>query len=300
VIELSPVLGELLGTSDLKRIVERIHKLPSLSQVVTRILALARDPRSGAGDLKRVIELDPALSLKVLRLVNSSFYGYTGKIRNVAQAVVILGFDSIKSIALSASVIELFKGFKKNSTLFNHERFWLHSIGVGASARLIATDTKIEDPESLFFVGLIHDLGKMIMNQYAHEEFEAALRCAIDNDLLLLDAEMQILGTSHVHVGRWLAARWNLPEDIVDAIGCHHQPTLSRKAPQLASAVHLADFLVHTAKIGQSGNGRAPELDPSAMEILSTSRDLIEATLPQLNEAMAKAEGFIADPRETP
>lgn len=280
-----------MATTDLKKIVEKIQKLPSLPQVVTKVLALVRDPKSSADDLQKIMAMDQSLSLKTMRLVNSAFYGYAGRIKSLSQAVVILGFDSIKSIALSASVFDTFKGVSKSP--LKREHFWQHSIAVGVCSRMVAADIKLDDPEGAFFAGLIHDIGKVILDQYAHEEFVSALNHAQEKEMLLFEAERELLGVSHAQVGRWLATKWNLPEDIVDAIFYHHQPSYAQKAPRLTSVIHLANVVVQNKAIGKSGNPKVPPLDPFAWKTLQLDKETISRVMERLDVEMSKADAFL-------
>jgi putative nucleotidyltransferase with HDIG domain len=280
--------------SGFRGIVEQIHKLPSLPQVVAKILQVAADPHSCAADLKRVIDLDPALSLKVMRLVNSSFYGYAGKIGNLNQAVVLLGFNTIKSIALSASVFEPFKLPLSVSALFNPEAFWRHAVGVGVAARCLAQCCEVGDPESLFFAGLVHDIGKMVMNQYAYEDFTEILGRAADAESPLFEEEMLYFGLTHAHIGRLLAEKWNLPAEAVEAITHHHRPADALVAPKAATLVHLADILVQTKGIGLSGNGAIPTPDPVAESHIRACKADIDEVRENLHAEMERAEAFVS------
>lgn len=276
---------------DMRRIVERIQNLPTLPQVVTQILKLVNDPDSNAGDIQGILSRDQSLTAKVMRLVNSSFYGYAGKIKTLQQAVVILGFDTIKSVALSATIFSAFSG--KGRASFDRDAFWHHAIATGIASRLLAAEVKSKETEEAFLAGIIHDIGKVVLDEYAPVEFDRVLQYVEQNNVLIYEAERKVLGSSHAQVGRWLATKWNLPADLVDVIFYHHQPGNAVKAPALTSIVHVADILARTARIGSGGDKKVPPLDPAAWQTLGLTETGTKKVLTILPSEFSKADLFV-------
>ncbi|RMH58233.1 MAG: HDOD domain-containing protein [Candidatus Hydrogenedentota bacterium] len=279
-----------MANPGLKRIVERIQDLPTLPTVVTRILKLVHDPESNAADVQMILGRDQSLSTKVMKLVNSAFYGYAGKIKTLHQAVVILGFDTIKSVALSATVFTAFAGGRKN---FDRDAFWRHSIATGVAARLLARECRMKEIEESFMCGVIHDIGKVVLDQYAPGDFDRVLAYVQEKNCLIYEAERAVLGSSHAQVGRWLGMKWGLPAEIVDVIFYHHQPANAQRAPKQTAVVHVADILARTRKLGSGGDAKVPPLDPAAWEKLGLDEGRLKGILAVLPDEFAKADLFV-------
>lgn len=279
-------------SKDLRAIVSRIQELPTLPQVVTTLLALMDDPESSAEDVNRVLERDPALVGKILKLVNSAFYGLTNKVASVRQAVVILGFNTVRSLAISAAVFDLFG--KGRNPLFSRVAFWTHSIGVAAVSRVLARGESGIDPETAFVAGLLHDLGKLVLDRYAAEEFAQILEAAKEREETFHAVESEMLETDHAEIGAWLAEQWRLPGELRGAIGHHHQLAGAEdQVARLAAIVSFADFVCHRKEIGSSGNYALPVLDPASWALLSLEKSQLGAVIESVESELAKTETFI-------
>jgi len=280
-----------VADGDIKRIVERIQTLPTLPTVVMQLLKLVNDPESNAMDVKQILSRDQSLTIKVMKLVNSSFYGYAGKIKTLQQAVVILGFQTLKSITLSATVFNSFAG--KGCPGFDRGAFWKHSIATGVAARLIAAEKGMREVEEAFVAGIIHDIGKVALDEYAPEQFAKVIAHVHKNNVSMYEAEKAVIGASHAQIGRWLATRWGLPAELVDVIFYHHQPANAQKAPQLTAMVHLADHLARTLKLGSGGDTLVPPIDKEVPRILDIGDSAVKKVLTLLPSEFAKADLFV-------
>lgn len=280
-----------MASTDIRRIVERIQNLPTLPTVVTRILNLVKSPESCAQDLEEILSKDQSLTTKVMRLVNSSFYGYAGKITTLKQAVVILGFETIRSIALTASVFSAFPN--RNRALFDRESFWKHSIATGVASRLLAQAARDDSAEDVFLAGIVHDIGKVVLDEYAPAEFDQVLQLVAQKDCLIYEAEREVLGSSHAQIGRWLATKWALPAELTDVIFYHHQPGNSQRAPRWTAFVHVGDILARTLKLGSGGDLRIPPLDPSGWSLTGLDQATLKKVLANLPAEFAKADIFV-------
>ncbi len=237
------------GEEQYHRIVENISQLPSLPSVATKLMEVVNSPDTSADDAAALVEKDPALTGALLRMANSAFYGIPRSISSVSSAVVVLGFNTIRSIVLSASII---KAFPSNEQVqqFDRQRFWRHSILCGLGAKLLAQRTSrshMLDPESAFCAGILHDIGKLIFEQYVTEDFSKACHCAIENKISLFEAEKQVMGITHPEIGIILSDKWALPIDLEQGLVHHHNPENAEKAVALVTAVHCADQMAHTA-----------------------------------------------------
>lgn len=235
-----------------QRIAEGVHKLPSFPSIVTQLMTVIKSPRTSADDAARLIEKDPSLTGRVLRIANSAFYGMPRTISSVSSAVVILGFNTIRSIVFSASLIG---GFPKNKgrTIFDRQRFWQHSIVCGQAAKMLAKtcfQPWAVDPETAFCAGIIHDIGKLVLEHSLYDDFMQACTFALDNGIPLVEAEKEHLGITHSEIGTILFDRWSLPLALEYALVFHHNPDSADKEIELVNTISSADFMTHDIGMG--------------------------------------------------
>ena len=279
----------------LRRVTERIIGLSALPTIVTQLIALVGDPRSSARQVARLISTDQALTAKILRVANSAFYGFPRKIATVQLAIVVLGFNAVKNLALSVTVLKRFSS-GTDHRLFDRQRFWQHAIGCGVAARVLARRFGGHEGEA-FVAGILHDIGKLILIEYAHDEFAEALELAERDGIAIAEAEETVLGVTHAEVGGWLAERWNLPEPLAQSISCHHQPWSLDEPDDLVLLTHLADALVRFNDIGHAGDDGKPRLDPRVAAHYKRGQDISDEMLlaelsDGLSEEMEKAQVF--------
>ena len=204
----------------LSDVVNRVLEISTLPQVALKVIEVAKDPDAGAGDLKNVVEGDPALSVRVLRMVNSAAYGVPCKITNLHQAISYLGFTQIRNLAMTASVSEVFKAEETVGT-YRRSALWRHLVSVGIAARLIASRRRLANFEDAFLAGLLHDIGIILEDQHAHEWFGRVIEGAGDG-VPLVQVEQQVLGFDHTRLGDRIAEKWKFPQLTRDAIRWHH------------------------------------------------------------------------------
>lgn len=243
-----------------RHIVENIRELPSLPSIVSRLIQVVNSPDTSADDAAELIEKDPALTSKMLRLANSAFYGMPRSISSISSAVVILGFNTIRSVALSATIMKM---FSKNSPMgfFNYKRFWQHSIVCAMTAKDIAQhclNLMMIDPESAFCAGVLHDIGKLIFVQFATEDYIKTCEVARKNKMSLIEAEEMVLGITHARIGTILADKWALPTELEYSLIYHHNPQDTDEVRELVTTVHVADILSHAANASLWDEEQAP------------------------------------------
>lgn len=265
----------------LRAIVGRVEDLPTLPRTVLRITEIINNPKSSARDLAGVINDDQVLTARLLRLVNSSFYGFPQRIATVSFAIVLLGFDAIRNLLLTTSIFDLFNGADRELQV-EREKLWDHSLGCAVAAKIIGEHLHFDKVEELFVCGLLHDLGKIVEMAYLQDDYARVRNQVKANDNWILLAEEEILGYNHTHIGHLLAERWNLPAPVPEVIRHHHTPALAGEFMREAASVHLADIFCRALEIGSGGDQRIPELDSQAWEILGLKTNDIEALLHQL------------------
>jgi putative nucleotidyltransferase with HDIG domain len=238
----------------LKSVVDKIHNLPTPPIVFTQITKVINNPNTSAYEIGAIIAEDPALTAKVLKLTNSSYYGISRTITNVKQAIVILGLDAVKSLVISASV---FDAFSKNSALDREylEYFWRHSLLVAIMAKNLSRFVKrgfLHESEIAFSGGLLHDIGKLIIISHLPEEY-SKIKTVMEKrpSYSEIDIESSVLQFSHSDLGSYMASKWNLPGEICFAILNHHSEE-AIPVDSFAAVIHLADQLAHKSEITNS------------------------------------------------
>ena len=282
--------------SKVKRVVANIRNLPTPPIVFHQIQKVINDPRAGATQVAAVLAEDPAMSVKVLKLTNSAFYGLAREVESVKQAVVIVGMEAVKNLVLSASVLDMFKGGGVDQEY--QESFWRHSLATAFCCRLLARRIKsrgIVDPDAAFSAGLLHDMGKIVVCCYLPDEF-AALQAARKEDQAHLDCEIEtsVLGYDHAQVGSVLAVQWKLPQKLADAIACHHVPQLSESDSPIAYIVHLADYVAKATFYDAGAEAhRIGKLQDGVADYLGITEADVDLYGELLREEYMRAETFM-------
>ncbi|MFH1760996.1 MAG: HDOD domain-containing protein [bacterium] len=281
----------------IRQIAEKIIGLPTLPTVVAKMIELVDNPKTSASSLSKLISTDQALTAKILKLANSAYYGFPREITTVNLAIVVLGFNTVKDMGLSVSVLDAFPDME-DIEHFEMSSFWEHSIGVGVGAKMLARSFGYRVSGEAFVGGLLHDVGKLILNQYLHSDFISILKKAHKDRVDFREVEMEVIGTTHSQVGAWLAEKWRLPRIIVDSISFHHNPELVENNPELVLFTHLADIICRRAGVGTSGSYDNPVISPAAFEMIDklkipvTEDDLDSIQMDFLVE-FEKAQSFI-------
>jgi len=263
-------------TYRIKRITESIIGLPTLPTVVSKMIELVDNPRTSASALSRLISTDQALTARLLKLANSAYYGFPREISTVNMAIVVLGFNTVKDMGLSLSVFDTFKN-QEPTPLFDISRFWEHSIACGIASRMIAHNCRSRFAGEAFVAGLLHDIGKVILNQYFHKEFVSIME-NVSKGATLEEAEDSVIGVRHSQIGAWLADKWNLPRLISEAIEFHHEPWDSRSEPLFVAIICIANHLCHLNGLGHSGRATPAVPDVRLWEIFQRENVPIDET----------------------
>lgn len=276
-----------------EEILRKIEQIPTLPMVVTRIMQLIENPKTSAAEITKVISLDPALTVKILKLVNSAYYGFPKKITTITHAIMILGFEDVKNIALSVSVFDIFKQEETEGAVFDRIAFWQHAIAVGVCTKLLAKKMRYKNAEEAFIAGLLHDVGKIIIDQFFHEELVQIMQIVRTENTLFINAERKLFDMDHTEVGRVVARKWGLPQAIIDCIAYHHDPSIREDLDILVSMVHASDIFTRIQKIGSGGDDLVPQLKKEAWTKLKLQPAELKKIYEELHVEVEKAEAFL-------
>jgi HD-like signal output (HDOD) protein len=265
-------------------------RLPSLPDIYRQINDTINKPTSSAFDVGKVIGKDTSLSAHLLKIVNSTFYGFPSKIDTLSRAVTIVGMKQLCTMALGMNIMNVFKDIP--SDLINMKSFWEHSIACGIGARIIANYKNIQNTERLFVGGLLHDIGRLIFySEMSTHARNALLKAKHDNNLLH-KTEYEIMGFGHTKIGGLLMRNWKLPASLENIVSYHHAPQESRD-PLEPAIVHLADIITNALGIGSSGERFVPPLDLHAWKCLDISANILPLTIPQMDRQIEEIVRFL-------
>ncbi|MFH1136646.1 MAG: HDOD domain-containing protein [Pseudomonadota bacterium] len=250
------------------RLKSRMKDLPSIPSSLARIIKILDDPGSSARDLGRAIGRDQAVTAKILRIVNSAYYGFPRRIDALDHAVAVLGYRSIREIVLVTTLLDEASNSRNIPTL-DRKQLWEHAAACGGAARTIAQKTGALKADSVFLAGLLHDIGKVFLDAFLGSEYEVVVKTAREQGILLIEAEEKILGANHTDFGHWLSEEWNLPPNLSQAVLYHHQPHLASDHYILACLVHLGDIMARTLEYGHGGDDAMPEVNRQAWASLN-------------------------------
>ena len=250
--------------------------MSSLPFIYIKINNAINDRHSSIKDISDIISGDPSLTTRLLRLVNSAFYGFPSKIDTVSRALMAVGTNQIRDLAMATSVLRLFKGIPAG--LVSMDSLWRHSVACGVAAKMLATvGLRGANVERFFTAGIIHDIGRLAMYKMMPDAAqEMIFRCRVSNEPLCL-VEKEVIGFDHADLGRALAQLWNLPASLEEMIACHHFPLEARQYIVESCIIHIADYVVHSMQLGESGEQYIPPLDNKVCKLTGIPEDALSA-----------------------
>lgn len=291
--------SHLEDQSKLVKIEHYINKLPPFPATVEKVMEICSDGDTSPADLIQVISLDPVLTGKVMQLVNSAYFGFSREIISLVRAVIMLGMNTVKNLALGTTVMTTL-GARKNFRALNMNLFWKHSLAVGVITKLIAKKRHVSNKllEGYFIAGLLHDIGKIPLNSQFSDEYVHAMEIPEKEAQPLFISEKQCLGIDHTHVGNLIAQKWKLGPEITDTITYHHAPeTYQGIQNDILFSVILSDYFANRSEIGFSGNRFLEDILPEAIEHLGTISDFpidcINDLNGEVNQEIEKAQIFL-------
>ncbi|MFA7621061.1 MAG: HDOD domain-containing protein [Aminobacteriaceae bacterium] len=279
------------------RILGKIKEIRSFPQFVVETMRKLNDPDSNAQDVAASLSRDEGLVIRTLKLANSAAYGISRDISSVSEAIALLGYKNISSIVLAASVYSVMDKPLAGYAL-DRGMLWRHSLSVAYSARYIAQLTKRSSPEEAYVGGLLHDVGKVVLNDYVRFGYGIIAKMVEERQMSFLEAEVQVLGFDHAVVGAMLVEKWGLPEPFKYAVAYHHAPNNldEPKYQDLVDVVHLANSLCLMLGVGVGADGLQSYLFPESLERLGVSD--YEMLMSELVDFVAQAEEELSEMEE--
>ena len=281
---------------DLNREIEKyIGNMPSLPTSVAKVLEVCNNPRTSPADLNHVISLDPVLVGRVLKLINSAYYGLGQQVTNLVRAIIMLGINTVKNLALSTTVMgNLSTG--KNSSGLDMEGFWRHSLCVGVASKVLAKRRGVDPKltEEYFTAGLLHDIGKIPLNAVLSKEYMLTVSVADRERLPLFLAEEKMLGINHCGSGMLIVKAWKLEGPVGATVAYHHNYSSYTDAHQdILFTVVAANRFASLMEIGFSGDRYPEKMGDQIWETLGVDRDVFEEIEKTVNEEIEKAKIFL-------
>ena len=280
-----------MNKTTVAELIKGIDGLVTLPDVFIRINQLVEDPDSSSADIAKVVSQDPSFTVRLLRVANSPFYGFSSTIDTVAKAVAVIGTSQIRNLALSTAVARSFAGLPND--LVSMENFWHHSLYCALVARILARQVRRCDADAVFTAGLLHDIGELVIFNRLPGQAKEALLMVLDSadELPVYQAECQVMGFDHAEVGGELARQWHLPPLLEECIAYHHIIRQAQRYPLETAVVHIANILALMAEIDTLDPADVSPVDPLAWEITGlVAADVIEPVVREAQKEIAEAE----------
>jgi putative nucleotidyltransferase with HDIG domain len=272
----------VIDKSVLRAKVEGTTNISTIPDVVIKLRRMMDSPSMSAAVVGNEIGKDQVLAAKVLRLVNSGFYGIRTPITTITQAMVLLGFDVVKTLILSASVLDILELMNRYLS-----GLWEHSVATARVANALADRLKLPNPEEIAVSGLLHDLGKVLIAQRFPNEHRE-IRAIVDaRNCLQVEAELEVLGVTHSKIGMWLLKRWGLPAKLVYPIAYHTEFLAGREFADRTAIIHLADVMCRARGYGYPGDNRVPAINREAWNLVQITMTDVQDVYLQLDHELA-------------
>lgn len=252
----------------LDRIINSIREFPTLPTIFGQLSDAMTDPDANINYVASIIEKDTASVSKLLKLANSSIFGFRNRITTVPQAILYLGFEEVKNLLLSLKVIQIFRIKEKNIKLITPLDFWTHSVSTGVIARIISASIGIRSSEILFLGGVMHNIGRLLFYITLPDEYSQVLKVHREDRISINDAERKIIGISSSLAGEMLAQKWKLPLQIIDIIKYYSIGTISDKINLNVAIIHIADLIASIWELGSDGREYISAPNPQVWENL--------------------------------
>lgn len=283
-----------MDTKTFFRRLDRISDIPTLPVVATRVNKMLQDYDISINKLSETIEKDQAIVSKILRLVNSAFYGFQSKISSIPHAMVLLGFNTVRNAVISVSIIDALSGGGAIKE-FDIKGFWGHSVAVAVTSRRLAEKTRLAVPDEAFVAGLLHDVGKVILVRYFSELFSKVLALIDKEGLSFYEAEKKLLPADHAQIGGHLAQKWQLPISLIETITYHHAIKENSSNLNLLMIVHVANIIANNFEAVSEGAPDFSMVYPEAAKIMAPQLETVTDWYPGVETEIESACEFFLE-----
>ncbi|KUK84023.1 MAG: Putative signal transduction protein [Petrotoga mobilis] len=281
-----------MNDKDIKALTKKINELPTPDFIVQRIIDLANDPEANTNDLHNMIVQSPALTAKILRLVNSAYYALPKRVTKLSQAINLLGFKTVRNLALSIFTVENY--FSEDIPFFNTQHFWVHLISTGLASELLARYLNFPDKEEVFMCGVLHDLSKVVMAHIMPDVFEMIIKVAKHEKISFFQAENLLSTYSHQQIGRKLFENWNMSELVIETATYHDNPLESQdeEAKKILYIVNVGNITTNLYFYGYSGSFDIPEVDLKVWNFLGLNYNKYSSYFEEFKDIIKRSPEF--------
>jgi putative nucleotidyltransferase with HDIG domain len=273
---------------------DRIPNIPTLPAVALKVNRMLQDYDISIKNLSKAIEKDQAMVSKILRLVNSAFYGFRSRINTIPHTVTILGFNTVRNAVVSVSIIDAFSG-KDSAKGFDITDFWKHSVAVAVTSRHLGEKTRLFAPDECFVAGILHDMGKVVLAQFFKDLFGQVCVATREQGLSFYEAEKKLLPVNHAQIGGHLAKKWQLPASLFEAISYHHAVRKSATHFNLLMVVHVANIIVNNYKNDSESEPDFSGIYPEAAKVMASQLKTVSEWFPNVATEIESACEFFLE-----
>ena len=280
---------------DIQKAMSRVTEIGSLPEIATKVAEIVEDPRASAQDVHDVVQSDPALATKILKIVNSAFYGLPSQIASLDRAIVMIGLSTVRNVALATSLSSLVKP-GQISDQFEARDLWQHCVAVGVCARMLARAGKRVPPDEALVAGLVHDMGLLVVQQLFPEKVKAVVEQCQSEPQNYCALEDSVIGADHQTFAGALAAKWKFPVGLRNAVMYHHEPrSLQPELQKTPALVYVADTLCCRVQEGFWLTARTQELSDWMLQLLNIQASDIEEVCAKLPDRVSEAAEVFGD-----
>jgi len=294
----------IINIEEMKTRLGKIKDIPTLPVIVVEINKMLADDMTGVDLLSQTLEKDQSIITKLLKLVNSSFFGVRSKVTTVHEAVVRMGINSVRNVVASVSLFDALHLDSESDLSFNIEDLWDHSVAVAITSRHLSEQSGIQDPDDCFVSGLLHDIGLILLARFFPDILSILLQHMIEENISIYDAEKSMIPVGHNRLGEMLARKWQLPQAICETLKYHHTPIKHAANPELLSVVHTADLITRRfiiSSINPKKDETQPNLSclkPYSAKKLEFLYQSAETWFPDVRESIREACDFFIKNKE--
>lgn len=277
--------------AQIQTLIDKTGSLASLPDIFFKVNELVNDANSSASDIGHAIEHDAALSTRLLKIVNSPYYGFPSSIDTISRAITIIGTRDLRDLVLATSAVKTFSSM--DNELVDMERYWRHNLYCAVTGRILAQRRHVKNTERLFVAGLLHDIGNLVMYQTIPEQSNEALQRTHSEGIPLHIAEKEILGFSHADVGAALMQKWKLPDSLIEAVKYHHEPWLAKDYKEDVATVHIADYIANSIDEDSNNSGMIAPLDERTWETTGLSLETLDTALCEVTDKFLEMQSLL-------